>query len=278
MFLSEVIIQTPMSVFLEYILPILIVLVVAVVFAFLLGFLGTKLSVKGDPRADEVRKHLAGANCGACGYAGCDAFAKALVEGKAKLTDCNPTPRDNKAKISLIIGVEEDLGDDTVAVVHCAGGNRCKDKYVYRGYGDCQSCVMLAGGSKQCREGCMGLGTCVTSCEYDAIHLDKDLGVSVVDSKKCTSCGKCIEHCPVHIIDRMPVSKKYYCACSNHGKGKEVMSVCEVGCIACGICAKVCPEGAITMVDNLPVYDYSKCTSCGLCKDKCPRHTIRHVD
>ena len=257
-----------------YILPILIVLAVAVLFAFLLGLLGTKLSVKKDERIDEVRDRLAGANCGGCGYPGCDAFAEALVRGEAKLSDCNPTSKDRKKEISSILGAEDDGGEETVAVVHCAGGNRCKDKYSYHGYGDCQSCYMMAGGVKQCAPACMGLGSCVESCEYDAIHIDPESGVSVVDRDKCTSCGRCIGTCPVTIIDRMPKSSMYYCACSNHGTAKAVMAVCEVGCIACGKCARVCPEGAITMRDNLPVFNYAKCVNCGKCFEACPRHII----
>ena len=83
--------------------------------------------------------------------------------------------------------------------------------------------------------------------------------------------------CPRSVIERIPASAKVYCACSTRCKGKETMSFCDKGCIGCGLCARVCPEKAITMKDNLPVFDYSKCVGCMKCLEKCPRHIIRQM-
>lgn len=129
--------------FIAYGVPFLLVIAVAALLAFLLGYLGKKLEVKHDPKIDEVRANLAGANCGGCGYAGCDAFAQALVEGKAQITDCNPTSKEGKAAIGEILGMEVSA-EETVAVVRCAGGKRAKDKYDYRGAEDCNSAAMVA--------------------------------------------------------------------------------------------------------------------------------------
>ena len=93
----------------------------------------------------------------------------------------------------------------------------------------------------------------------------------------CEACGLCVKTCPKKLIELIPKSSKVYVACSSHCKGKEVIGTCEKGCIACGICVKNCPSGAITMVDNIPVIDYSKCTGCKVCAVKCPRKCILEI-
>ena len=263
-----------MEIFLKFIVPILIFIVIAAVIGFGLAFLAEKIKVERDPKIDDVARYLAGANCGGCGYAGCDAFAEALVKGEAKLDRCNPTSAENKKNISKILGAADDDFKQMVAVVHCNGGNKCRDKYEYQGFGDCQSAELIAGGSKACRVGCMGLGSCNEYCKYGAVSVDKDTGVAVVDSSKCTACGACVTACPKKIISRIPATAKVYVACSNTWRGKEVRSVCENGCIACGICEKKCPVGAIKVSNNLAMIDYDKCTGCMACRDACPSKCI----
>lgn len=248
--------------------------------AFLLGVCIVLISrfcaVKEDPRIGEVSELLAGANCGACGYAGCSGYAKALVEGTATIDACGQTTAANKAQISNILGVAvEGNTEPTIAVVACSGGNNCLDKYEYQGYGNCVSQNMLAGGRKACDNGCMGSGSCVDACPYLAIECYD--GYAHVDPDLCRSCGMCIKTCPKKLIKRVPVSAKVYVACSSVCRGKDVMNACAAGCIACGKCQRLCPSGAITMVNNVPVIDYSKCTSCGTCLEGCPRHVIKHV-
>lgn len=257
----------------EYIYPILILFVIALLFGVLITLLSKKLAVKKDEKEEQTEKLLAGANCGGCGYAGCAAFAKALVEGKAKLSDCNATPKDNKDKIAGILGVDNS-GEETIVVVACMGGVNAKDKNTYRGYNTCEYASQVAGGTKQCPSGCIGLGTCNRLCPEGAITVNKENGYAEVDQKKCIGCGICIDNCPKKVIKRIPKSAKIMVKCSNTCKGKEVMDACSVGCIGCGLCAKNCPEGAITMVNNLPVIDYSKCIGCFKCVEKCPRKVI----
>lgn len=231
--------------------------------------------IKEDPRIKEVEGYLAGANCGACGYAGCADFAKALVEGNADLSSCSVTSAHGKAEVSNILGMSITGQEPTVAVVSCAGGNKCRDKYAYQGYGDCVSQNMLAGGRKACDVGCMGSGTCVNACPYHAVEVED--GKAFVNTDLCKSCGLCIKACPKSLIKRVPVSAKYYVACSSQCRGKDVMNACQVGCIACGKCQRLCPNGAIILVNNVPVIDYSKCTNCGACAEGCPRKCIKLV-
>ena len=261
----------------DILIPTGVLAAIAALFAVLLVFLGKKLSVAKDERVDEILKNLAGANCGACGYPGCEGFAKALAEGKAKLSDCGATPAEGKAAIAAVLGVHAEDEGPTVAVVCCNGGTACENKYEYQGYGNCVTAELLAGGRKACPVGCIGLGSCTDACPHYAIDVNAD-GVSQVRREKCVSCGACIAACPKKLIRRIPRSAKVYAACSNNCKGKDVREVCQHGCIGCGLCEKNCPAGAITMVDNLPVFDYAKCTGCLTCVEKCPRHCIHHVE
>ena len=263
-----------MEIFLKFIVPVLIFIAIAAVVGFALAFLGEKIKVERDPKIDDVARYLSGANCGGCGYAGCDAFAEALVKGEAKLDKCNPTSAENKKNIAKILGADDGNFKQMVAVVHCNGGNKCRNKYDYQGFGDCQSAELIAGGNKACRIGCMGLGSCNEYCKYEAVSVDKDTGVSVVDSAKCVACGACVTACPKKIISRIPVTAKVYVACSNTWRGKDVRSVCENGCIACGLCERKCPVGAVKISNNLAIIDYDKCIGCMACKEACPSKCI----
>lgn len=262
------------GVFTKFILPAIIIAAISGVLAFFLAFLGQKMAVERDARIDDVKRHLSGANCGGCGYAGCDAFAEALVKGETTLDKCNATSKQGKENIGKILNLSVADSKKTVAVVHCNGGNACKNKFDYQGYGDCQSAELLAGGNKACEVGCMGLGSCVEECKYNAITVDKDKAVAKVDYKHCTSCGACVSACPKKLISRIPADAAVYVACSNLCRGKEVMGVCEKGCIGCGRCEKNCPTGAIKLSNNLAVIDYDLCIKCGNCIDVCPRKCI----
>lgn len=254
---------------------IAIVAALAVLFAILILVVSKFCAVEEDEVVTGISSNLAGANCGGCGYAGCEAFAKALAEGKAQITDCGPTSNEGKAKIAKLLGVPFAAGEAVYAVVKCAGGIQSKNKYEYVGNDGCTQEAMYLGGRKVCNYGCMGEGTCEKICPYNAVKVTNE--VALVDKALCEACGLCVKNCPKKIITLIPKSAKVYVACSTPCRGKETMNACQVGCIACGLCAKNCPEHAITMVDNLAVIDYSKCTGCMTCVAKCPRHTIKEL-
>lgn len=253
-----------------------IVAALAVVFAVLIVTVSKLTSIKTDGKTEEIKDLLANANCGGCGYAGCGDFAKALAEGKADISACGPTGNDSKKKICDILGVEFVTAGEKTAIVHCAGGMECFNRFNYMGNEGCAAKNAFGGGNKACAYGCIGEGDCFSSCDYGAISV-KD-GVAFVDVKKCAACGKCAKNCPKKIIELIPKKTAVYIACSSKCKGKEVMNACKKGCISCGICVKNCPSGAITMDNNIPVIDYSKCTGCKICLNKCPRKCINSVN
>lgn len=238
----------------------------------LLGIAAIKLAVESDERIDAVRECLPGSNCGGCGYAGCDACAEAIVKGIAPVNVC---PGARHADIAAIMGTEAGEAVKNVAFVKCAGTcDKASIKYRYQGIADCKKASVVPGrGEKECSFGCMGYGTCVKYCKFDAIHIVN--GVAVVDQEKCTGCGQCIKNCPNGVIEYRPYNTKYAVRCSSKDKGKDVKAKCSTGCIGCGICTKQCEFGAVTVENNIAHIDYEKCTGCGKCAEKCPQKIIK---
>ncbi len=251
---------------------ILSLTIMGTIFGLALAIAARKLAVPKDERVEQIEALLPGANCGGCGYAGCIGFARALVEGKASPWDCAPGGVETANKIADILGLEVIEKTPSVAFVACRGGNKVGQAVEYRGIESCGAVRLLCENVKSCRYGCIGLGSCVDACPFDAISIVE--GYAEVDESRCTGCGKCVEACPVGIIRLVPKPKKVRVACSSHDKGKQVKSVCPVGCIGCGICAKNCPVKCIEIVDNLAVIDHEKCINCGICAAKCPTKCI----
>ena len=254
-------------------IPAAILAALGAVFGILLAIASRAFAVKVDERVPLVRDALPGANCGGCGYSGCDALAAALVEGKAPCGAC-PVGGDPVAQqIGGIMGVSVEKKQRMRAQVMCSGGDaHATKKYTYQGASDCLAAARLAGGDKLCPYGCIGLGTCVSACPFDAIHIEN--GVAAVDYRKCEGCGTCVAVCPKKLIRLIPYDSTHWIGCMSKEKGGAVTKQCKVGCIGCAMCQKVCEAGAITVNNFLAEIDYSKCVDCGKCVEKCPRHII----
>ena len=239
-----------------------------------LGFAGTKFAVEVDEREEAITGVLPGNNCGGCGYAGCSGLAAAIVKGEAEISGCPVGGAPVAAKIGEIMGIEAGATVRKTAFVKCAGTcDKAKQDYEYHGIHDCIMVNMMQnGGPKACNYGCLGEGTCVAACPFDAIHIVD--GVAVVDKEACKACGKCVAVCPKHLIELVPYDQKHLVQCSSQDKGKDVMKACSVGCIGCRMCVKVCEAGAVTVENNIAHIDPEKCTNCGACAAKCPKKII----
>ena len=242
------------------------------VFGALLAFASKIFYVEHDERIDEILGVLPGANCGGCGFAGCSNCAEAIVAGNAKVSACPVGGPAVAAQVARIMGVEDSGSDRVVAHVYCCGGDRAVKKFQYDGLTTCAAASKVAGTPMACPSACLGYGSCVEACKYDAIHVEN--GVAKVDMDKCVACGACVAACPKGLIEMVPARQKVFISCRNTEKGPVVRNKCQVGCIACTLCAKKCPSEAITIEDNLAKIDYSKCTNCGACATVCPRKLI----
>ena len=247
---------------------------VAVFCAVLLTLANRFFGVEENKTQLEVRDCLPGANCGACGYSGCDSYAKALAEGAT--TECNlciPGGDDAAQAVAGILGLEAGDVIEQVAYVACNGTCAAtKRKYDYQGIKSCRTANMAYSGDKLCSFACLGYGDCVAVCPEGAITIED--GVARVNPRKCIGCGICTRTCPNSIIHLIRDTSRVVVECSSHAKGAETRKACTNGCIACGKCEKNCPHDAIHVVDNLATIDYSKCTGCGKCVSVCPVHCI----
>lgn len=253
---------------------VLVVGITGLIFGIILSIASVIFAVKKDERIDLIEDALPGANCGACGFAGCSAYAGEIVNNGAAINLCSVGKSPVAKRISEIMGADAGEVEEKVAKVMCGGTcSLAEDKYIYEGVSDCRVAVRLGGGAKVCKYGCLGLGTCIEACHFDAIKIID--GVAVIDEEKCTGCGKCKEICPKNAIKIAPKNASIYALCSNKDKGPEVNKYCKVSCIGCKICEKNCPNGAVAVVDNLAVIDYGKCTGCGVCAEKCPKKVIK---
>lgn len=260
----------------QILIPALIVGGVGLVFGLVLAYSSKAFAVKIDERITLVKAALPGANCGACGQAGCESFAEAAVEGRVKPDGCPVGGATVAAKVAAILGVEVTNTAAYVTRVACGGLAGCsRQKFAYEGMRSCTAAAALHNGPKACAFGCLGFGDCVAACPFQAIVIVD--GVAKIFEENCKACERCVVACPKKLISMVPKGKNYLVNCKSTQKGPTVKKNCDVGCIGCGKCTKVCPVDAITVANNLAKIDPGKCTNCGSCVTVCPTHAIVDV-
>jgi electron transport complex protein RnfB len=251
--------------------------------AIILYFVAQKFKVFEDPRIDQVEEALPAANCGGCGFAGCRNFAETLV--KKDQWDglfCPVGGNETMAKAAAILGKEAIEQAPRVAVVRCHGTPEFRPRLnVYNGAPTCVIIHNLYMGEAGCPHGCLGEGDCVVVCDFDAIHMDPETGLPVVDDEQCTACGLCVKACPRNIIELRKKNKKdrkIFVSCINEEKGAVAKKNCSVACIGCSKCFNVCKFEAITMENNLAFIDSEKCKLCRKCMPECPTDAIHELN
>lgn len=254
----------------EILLAILIVSGVGLVIGLVLAIASIVMAVPVDEKAEAVKGELPGANCGGCGFSGCDAYAKAIVAGEAEVNLCPVGGQEVAAKIGEIMGVEVGDVERKVGVVRCMGSkDNTERRFNYQGHNNCRSATNLVGNLSSCVYGCMGLGDCVKACQYDAIEVCN--GVARVIAENCRGCGMCASACPKGLITLVPYKEQAMVRCMNLHKGAMTRKDCNVGCIGCMKCVKVCEAGAVEVKNFHAIVDPQKCTACGKCAEACPR-------
>ena len=260
------------------IIAVIIVSVIGAIAGVGLSIASVVLEVPQDEKMLAVREALPGANCGGCGYSGCDAYAEAVAKGETATNLCAPGGADTVAEISKIMGVEAGEFIEKTAYVRCNGGcENTTKKFEYRGVNTCAALAGFLGGDNSCAFGCLGLGDCTKVCQNQGIIINEK-GIAEANPDLCNGCGSCVNICPRHIIDLVPKATRHMeVNCSNTDKGPAANKACKVACIGCGLCVKQCEFDAIKLENNLARIDPDKCTLCGKCAEKCPKKCIELV-
>lgn len=254
-------------------IAVLIVSGVGLIIGLILAVASAVMAVPTDEKVEALTEALPGANCGACGYSGCEGYAKALAEGTAQVGACSPGGEEASKALAEILGVEADAMEKKVALVHCMGScDNTDTKMEYQGIQSCAAAISLHGGTGACSYGCLGLGDCVAACPYDAVSVCN--GVAHIDSELCKGCSLCVRACPKSIISLVTYKPQAIVHCMNTDKGAAAKKACKAACIGCKKCEKVCESAAVT-VSNFKAAVYpEKCTGCNACIDACPQGTI----
>ena len=261
------------------VLILLVLTSLGLVFGFILAFANKKFAIEVNPLIHIVEDVLPKGQCGACGYAGCMAYAEAVVlNPEVPPNLCTPGKEAVAKLVAELTGKAAAPMEPQIAQVLCAGsGSKANRAYEYNGVADCVAANLLFGGPKSCKHGCIGLGTCVSACPFDAMSMSED-GLPLIDKDKCTACGKCVSVCPKKVIALKPLSAKVRVNCNSKDKGAVARKACGVACIGCSLCMRQCPHGAIKMENNLAIVDEKICAaqcSDALCLAKCPTKAIR---
>lgn len=253
-------------------IPVAIVGAIGLIAGVGLSVASKLMAVPVDEKQEKVREALPGANCGACGYSGCDGYAAAVAAGEAEPNKCTPGGEATAKNLAEILGVEV-VTDKKVAFIACQGDcDITKTKYDYTGLKSCAAASLIYGGPLECKFGCIGFGDCAAACPFGAITVEN--GKATVCKELCIGCGICVKTCPKGLISLIAAQHKTLVLCSNKQKGAAVVKACGVSCIACGMCERACEKGAIKIIDNLPVIDGELCDNCGKCIAACKRKVL----
>ena len=252
--------------------------ILGLIFGAVLAYAAKKLKIDVDARIEKINEILPGVNCGACGYAGCMAYAKVIVLNGVPIISCAPGGKDVSVGISELMGVSADDSEELVAYVHCRGDKETVKKTGdYKGILTCTAVHNTTGGDKACVYGCLGYGDCEKACPWDAIKVQED-GIPVVDRDKCIGCGLCVQACPRNIIDLVPKTAYIFIKCVSPDFGAKVSKVCKKGCIGCSLCVKEYDSQGIEMQGKLPVIDYKSFKGDQSGVEKCPPKVIEFID
>ena len=235
----------------------LVITLIGLVCGVALAIIAKKFAVKENPKVAEVEATLPGANCGGCGYAGCAAYAKAIVEEGAPINKCGPGGAACVEALGRLLGLAASAPEPVMAFVRCAGDRAASlRRSEYNGVTDCAAAQIVAGGWKECQYGCLGFGSCARACEFGAIAIRN--GLAVINPARCTGCGLCVTKCPRNLILMVPTRHRIHVRCNSPEKGAVVRKICSTGCIGCGLCVKA--EGGVSMhmEGALARVDYTK--------------------
>ena len=239
--------------------------------------------VKENPKVEAALEILPGANCGGCGFPGCEGYAKAVVNDPAiPANRCCASPKEAIVALAELTGKVVAEAEPLVSMRRCdIYHGQVATTFEYRGIPSCAAATPLRGGQSACNNSCLGYGDCVQACPFEAMSIVGNL--ACVDVERCTGCGACVKAGRRGVVERVREGVRGCGPCNSRAKGKAVMEVCEVGCIKCAKCIRTCPAKAIRLKDGIIEVDHSLCLSygeeCGMaCVKACARQILRPID
>lgn len=263
---------------------VLVFTTVGLIFGIALAGAARKFHVPMNPKIEQVQENLPAANCGACGYGACQAYAEHVVEeADVSPTLCIPGGQEIAISIGEITGKAVGEIKPVVASLRCSGSRSVATQQAeYVGIHSCAAAALSFGGAKSCKFGCLGLGDCVQACAFDAMAIGQT-GIVEIDEVNCTGCGLCVDACPKLCLDMIPREHRVVLSCLTEDQGKVVKGFCTVGCIRCSKCIKKCPAQAISFVGEAIVVDHEPCIAYGpgcheICIEVCPTEIIHLPD
>ncbi len=242
-------------------------------FAAFLAVADKFLRVEENPLIGEINDVLPGANCGACGYAGCYAFAEGVVEGKAPVNGCPVGGEDCSSDVAKLMGVDADAAEKFYPVVMCQGTNEnAYDKPVdYVGPMTCETMDLVNAGPKSCNYGCLGGADCVNACTFDAMIMAEN-GLPQIVKELCTGCMACVSACPKNLIEMHPDSHKLFVLCKNEDDTKRSKNQCAVACTGCSACTR--KAVGVEMANNRAIVNYDELDISTVDISKCKTEAI----
>ncbi len=262
---------------------IVIFTLLGIFFGFALAATARRFDVPVNPIVDRVQHVLPAANCGACGFAGCVAYAEAVVEDPSVSPGkCVPGGQATASEVAALTGKAPALVEECVAVLRCHGTTAyVKEQAEYRGIRSCAAASLVFGGPRACKNGCIGMGDCVRVCPFDAMEIGR-FGIVEIDPVRCTGCGLCVAACPKKILELYPRNHRVELACVAREKVGAVRPKCMIGCTTCQKCVGACPAGAVTWDDITIRIDHATCVAYGpscfeACVDICPTLIMHRV-
>ena len=252
-------------------------------FGFALAAAALRFHVPVNPLVERVRDRLPSANCGACGYAGCMAYAEAVVALPGVSPSlCIPGRAPVAKALAELTGKDAGAVQDRLVVMTCHGTSAyAREEAEYAGIPTCAAASLVFGGPRACKNGCLGLGDCVRACPFDALSIGGG-GIAQVDTEKCTGCAVCVSICPKDLFKLYPRNRRVELSCKALDKQAIVRATCMVGCTLCRKCVSKCPAGAIEWDGRTILIDHDKCIAygdaCGYaCVEICPSTIIHRV-
>ena len=253
-------------------------------FGFALAAAAMRFRVATNPLVDRVRHALPSANCGACGFAGCQAYAEAVVESSdVSPSLCAPGRGAVAGIVAELTGKQVGTVLDRMVVMRCHGISAyARVEAEYAGVKTCAAASLVFGGPKACKNGCLGLGDCVRVCPFDALLPGPRGHRPGRTPTECTGCGLCVPVCPKDLFTLYPRKHRIELSCVARDKQSVVRSTCMVGCTLCRKCVAKCPAGAIEWDGSTILIDHDKCLAYGpscneVCVDICPSNILHRI-